>query len=30
MLNKMDILINDEVHERRFITFKSLVINDML
>lgn len=30
MLNKMDILINDEVNEIRFITFKSLVINDML
>ena len=30
MLNKMDILINDEVYEIRFITFKSLVINDML
>ena len=30
MLNKMDILINDEVNEIRFITFKILVINDML
>lgn len=30
MLNKMDILINDEVNEIRFITFKSLVINDIL
>ena len=30
LVNKMDILINDEVNEIRFITFKSLVINDML
>ena len=30
MLNKMDILINDEVNEIRLITFKSLVITDML